>query len=107
MEENQGEFQVRFCGMINKLVNVEATWTHSGPGGGTRRLHQKDIIMKLKLVKNRLKRWVTKRTYNMKLKLPCFLLVKNRKKRWIFRNNRVVVGPKYGYVFLTKGNYYE
>ena len=30
---------------INDIVNVEATWTHSGPGGGTQRLHHKDIIM--------------------------------------------------------------
>ena len=31
---------------LNSTVNVEATWTHSGPGGGTQRLHQKGIIMK-------------------------------------------------------------
>jgi len=24
-------------------VNVEATWTHTGPGGGTRRLHHKHL----------------------------------------------------------------
>ena len=31
--------------MLNRSVNVEATWTHSGPGGGTQRLHQKEIQM--------------------------------------------------------------
>jgi hypothetical protein len=30
--------------LLFHIVNVEATWTHSGPGGGTQQLHHKGTM---------------------------------------------------------------